>query len=408
MQDQNDFNQNNSIDPSFLPKDSNLYVRTMNSDLNNLKNQGGEALPYAQDPVTIKNSPQIPAAPETPINIPAADTNVAAPQVPFEQPIPVNQPPLESTPQSIPDFSNINSTIDPLPSVDAIPNPPAPTANTPFVENSFVAPSVEQPQSDSLMSCPIDNAPAVPDYSKMASPSFGSEQDPAMPNAEAPLFPSQELENQISKETPSLNNSLQTDNLSSDLNNLISPEGFSPISNVDPNTTKPGQKNKLMLPIIILGVLILFIVAYLIIRPSFFKPRVNVENIPGNNLLTPATTASTTKPNPFLMVKNDFTQSNLNIDISRSAEVVKQITDEAKTLGENQSFKIITPKIKDQFLTSQEILNAFVTNVPSDLSANIESPYLLYTYYGEFKPALGIVFSINPASTEKVAQTLLG
>lgn len=408
MQDQNDFNQNNSIDPSFLPKDSNLYVRTMNSDLNNLKNQGGEALPYAQDPVTIKNSPQVPAIPEVPINIPSADTNIIAPQVPFDQPIAINQPPTESMPQSIPDFSNINSSANPTPSIDAIPNQTPPAANIPFAENSFVDPGAEQPQFTEPTSCPINNTPAVPDYSKMAAPSFGSEQDPAMPNAEAPLFPSQELENQISKETPSLNNSLQTDNLSSDLNNLISPEGFSPISNVDPNTTKPGQKNKLMFPIIILGVLILFIVAYLIIRPSFFKPRVNVENIPGNNLLTPATTASTTKPNPFLMVKNDFTQSNLNIDISRSAEVVKQITDEAKTLGENQSFKIITPKIKDQFLTSQEILNAFVTNVPSDLSANIESPYLLYTYYGEFKPALGIVFSINPANTEKVAQTLLG
>jgi hypothetical protein len=408
MQDQNEFNKDNSIDPSFLPKDSNLYVRTMNSDLNNLKSQGGEALPYAQEPVSIKNPPQVPIAPEAPINIPAVDTNVAAPQVPFEQPIPVNQPPLESTPQSIPDFSNINSTIDPTPSVDAIPNPPAPTANTPFVENSFVAPSVEQPQLDSPMSCPIDNTPAVPDYSKMSSPSFGSEQGPVMPNIETPSLSNSTFGNETPTEVPDLNNSLETANLSSDLNNLISPEGFSPIANVDPNGTKPDQKNKLMIPIIALGVLILIIVAYLIIRPSFFKPRVSIENVPNNNLLTPAATVSTTKPSPFLMVKNDFTQSNLNIDISRSAEVVKQITDEAKTLGENQSFKIITPKIKDQFLTSQEILNAFVANAPADLSANIEAPYLLYTYYGEFKPALGIVFSISPTNTEKVAQTLLG
>jgi len=42
---------NNQIDPNFLPKDSNVYIRTMNADLDNLKNQGGETLPYVASPV---------------------------------------------------------------------------------------------------------------------------------------------------------------------------------------------------------------------------------------------------------------------------------------------------------------------------------------------------------------------
>ncbi|MCC7572038.1 MAG: hypothetical protein KO464_01460 [Candidatus Methanofastidiosum sp.] len=123
-------------------------------------------------------------------------------------------------------------------------------------------------------------------------------------------------------------------------------------------------------------------------------------------LVTP-TTVTTTKPNPFLLLRQGFLQSNLNIDISKSPEILKQITDEAKTLGAPQTFKVIAPIIKGQILSSAEILNAFINNTPAELKNGLGEKYILYAYYGEFKPSLGLVFTLKENQTDAVKRSFL-
>lgn len=408
MNNQNDFNNNsnNQVDPSFLPKDSNVYVRTMNSDLNNLKNQGGEALPYSQDAANI--------------NIPKEDL-AKAPPVAENMPTTQNFPPENySQPKPIESFSseanvaNPNMPVPQAPMSDLANQQPAPAPDLSSINlspdnHSLDNQNMPQNQADNLNPyAPSNNEIPQNNNFENIVPTADNIPNPNIsPTVETPYSGFNANNLNESKNIHDIKTSENTNNLSADLNNLITPEEFSPIANVNPNDSKPEGKNKLLIPVIFLAVLALIIMAYLIVWPRFFRPKVSLETNNNNHLLTPATTPTTTKPNPFLMVSNNFVQSNLTIDISKSAEITKQIVDEAKTLGSPQSFKIITPKIKDQFLSSQDILNLFIQNAPDELTNNLQSKYLIYAYYGEFKPALGIVFSINQNNVEAVKRSFM-
>lgn len=325
----------NQIDPNFLPKDSNVYIRTMNTDLNNLKNNGGEALPYVENP--INNNGFVPPVVE---NINPINTNqpISTPNINVEMPVPN----IET-----PNLSNLNTVVEPI-------------------------------------QAPIEPAPTTIDSIKEKINQLNIAPEP--------------------KPVPTNVNNLSS-HLNGNLNDLIMPEEFSPIASVEQTPSNGKGKNKIIILLAILIVAIILVLLFMfVIRPKMLTPNVSIKT-KQNNLLSPATsitTVTTTKPSPFLALNTGFQLNNLNIDISKSPEIVNQIKTEANSLLSPGEFKVITPKIKDQYMSSSEILNAFIDNAPLSLVNNLNEKYLIYSFYGEVHPALGLVFQINNNAIEEV------
>ena len=180
------------------------------------------------------------------------------------------------------------------------------------------------------------------------------------------------------------------------------------MANVDFNPTPVRNKNKLkiILPILCL-LIVLALVWMLIIRPKMLSPKVTFNPTTNTSLLSPATTVTTTKPSPFIMIKNGFQANSLDIDISKSPEIVAQIKAEANNVLLPGEFKVIIPTIKNQFLTSSEIVNAFVDNIPPSLSNNLMEKYLIYGFYGKVHPSLGIILTVNNDRLDQIKADFL-
>lgn len=324
---------NNQIDPNFLPKDSNVYIRTMNADLDNLKNQGGETLPYVASPVM-------------PNDFSSLENKV--PEVP--KPEPVN-------PALMPQGSNWTAPVNNV--FENVNIPPKPIENNPTTLDSIKE--------------KINNLNTVPEK-------------PVMPEV----------------------NNLSS-NLNSDLNNLMMPQEFNPMNDVGNNKTANKSKSKIVILGITFVVLIIVVLFVFVIRPRMLSPKVSFKSTMNGQLLpaTTVTSTTTTKPSPFIMLKSGFQLNNLEIDISKSPEIIKQIKDEANVLLSPNDFKVITAKVKNQFLSAGEVLNAFIDNVPTSLSNNLEGKYLVYSFYGEVHPALGLIFKINTSAVEQIKTDFL-
>ncbi len=137
------------------------------------------------------------------------------------------------------------------------------------------------------------------------------------------------------------------------------------------------------------------------------SPQVTYKPTTNTSLLAPATTVTTTKPSPFIMIKSGFQANNLDIDVSKSPEIVTQIKSEANNLLSAGELKVVVPKIKNQFLTSLEVVNAFVDNIPPSLLNNLNNKYLVYSFYGEVHPALGIVLTVNNEALDQIEADFL-
>ncbi|HRZ29231.1 MAG TPA: hypothetical protein P5052_00160 [Candidatus Paceibacterota bacterium] len=342
-------NTSEPIDPSFLPKDSNVYIRTMNTDLTDLKSRGGEALPYVETPSPINNMPSINVGQE------------------IAKPIdPINPPPIINPAPST-DFSNITQV----------------------------------------------NQPVSPNIGGMVDQSLNNEFNiPQTTNDHSTLEGIQSKINELNSGINNPNKNNTTDNLSANLNDslnkLIAPEEFSPLSNADLNSTPPKSKNKLLV-LVLLIILIVSLIAvwFFIIRPKMLSPKVSFKPTTNTSLLAPATTVTTLKPTPFITIKDGYQANNLDIDVSKSPEIVTQIRSEANNLLPVGEVKIIMPKIKNQFLTSSEIVNAFVDNIPPSLLNNLDEKYLVYSFYGEVHPALGIVLTVDNNGLDQIKADFL-
>jgi hypothetical protein len=48
-----------------------------------------------------------------------------------------------------------------------------------------------------------------------------------------------------------------------------------------------------------------------------------------------------------------------------------------------------------------------IKNVPQVLSDAVKTDYLVYTYYGEINPALGLIFDIDPSKLQDLTESML-
>ncbi|MFA5230032.1 MAG: hypothetical protein WC422_01055 [Candidatus Paceibacterota bacterium] len=195
-------NVSSPIDPDFLPKDSNVYIRTMNTDLTELKSRGGESLPYVETPTTVNNP--------LPVNMPAETIK------PQEMP---KTPPIPSINSSV-DFSNL-PTIDPV--AKPINNEPS-LATSPNLNDVFKE------------EAPVENHTTLEGIKSKIN------ELNTTPNT---------------TQNKSINN--LSSNLNGDINNLITPEEFSPMANVDFNPTPARNKNKLTIMLLILFLMVVLV-----------------------------------------------------------------------------------------------------------------------------------------------------
>lgn len=181
------------------------------------------------------------------------------------------------------------------------------------------------------------------------------------------------------------------------------PVGMSEFSTTE---AEPPQKNKL-LPFIIIGVLIVAVVAlgYFYLWPKFFEAKPAVTT---TTTTTVSTTTTTLTASPYPQVSGPFQKSLFNIEIS-SSDVVKAIKD--STLSEMAApgtFKILIPKVHNDALTNEEVVLSFIPQLPTRLKPYmLARKYLVYAYYGEVNPSLGLIIDIGEESKEEVKSVFL-
>lgn len=373
--------QNAQVDPSFLPKGSNVYIRTMNTDLSNLKNQGGEALPYVENPVVV---PEF----SSPVGPTMTTTDAPAPiAYPSPSPIPPTIPSVEAV-------APVAMTESPVAFMPTTP---------PEIKNDFSQNITANPEP---MIMPTE-IPVVNPIAEM--------QPSTLDNLKQKINELNPSLNPEPLKDVSLNNDpINIDNLSANLNtDLENPttfENIGLISDINPKGKEPKSKSKLILIAGALGLILLIAIIIFVIRPKMMSPKISLNPLEDKNNLTPPTTLVAEIPatlTPFLRINNPFEVSNLNIDISRLTQVTDQIKTEGNSLLAPNTFKVIVPKIKNEYLTSIEIANLLLENLPQSLITNLGEKYLLYAFYGEVHPALGIILQVKSDALESVKTELL-
>jgi hypothetical protein len=186
----------------------------------------------------------------------------------------------------------------------------------------------------------------------------------------------------------------------------FAPEAPAGISEFPTTETEPTQKNKL-LPFIIIGVLIMAVVAlgYFYLWPKFFKAKPVVTT---TTTTSTSTTTTTLAASPYPQVSGPFQKSLFNIEISGS-DVVKAIKDSVTSeMATPETFKILIPKVHNDALTNEEVVLSLIPQLPMRLKPYLLArKYLVYAYYGEVNPSLGLIIDIGEESKEEVKSIFL-
>jgi hypothetical protein len=169
---------------------------------------------------------------------------------------------------------------------------------------------------------------------------------------------------------------------------------------------EPPQKNK-FLPFIIIGVLIITVVAlgYFYLWPKFFQAKPVATTTTTTSTSTTTTTLATS---PYPQVSGPFQKSLFNIEISGS-DIVKAIKESALSeMAAPGTFKILIPKVHNDPLTNEEAVLSLIPQLPVRLQPYmLARKYLVYSYYGEVNPSLGLIIDIGVDSKEEVKSVFL-
>jgi len=367
--------QNQQFQP-FAPQESNIYIRTMADDTAKLQKGGGNFTPSMgnpQNPINLEKTwqesqppQQMPQMPQQPVTPPNEQQPFSAPSTTFGTPF---QP--EDQPMGASSVENLKQRIQNLASSQPVPE-----------ANPFYSP---QP--------PSEQPPFSPMPTQTPS-NIGGEQNLSfeMPN---PTIPQAGVQQPYIPQT----------------NGNIIPEPDIPRGAFEYPAAPLAKPKKKLIPILIIAlVAVVITVGYFYIWPSIIKPKVVTNPTITEPLTTIPLTPTTLPPivTPFPNLGGDFYTSKINIDITGAPVIIDDVMKEVANLAESGTFKIIVPKIKDEYLTAKEIFFTFIKNAPEEISSNIQDKYLVYAYYGEIHPALGLVFAFDKTKSDIVSAAFLG
>jgi len=139
-------------------------------------------------------------------------------------------------------------------------------------------------------------------------------------------------------------------------------------------------------------VLIIAVVAlgYFYLWPKFFQARPVVTTTTSTSIQTTTTTLAAS---PYPQISGPFQKSLFNIVEISGPDVVKSIKDEATSeLAPPGTFKILVPKVHNDPLTNEEVVLSLIPQLPVRLKPYmLARKYLIYSYYGEVNPSLGLI-----------------
>jgi len=187
----------------------------------------------------------------------------------------------------------------------------------------------------------------------------------------------------------------------------FSPEAPSPeLTEFSTPETPPSQKNRLLI-FIIIGVLIIAVVGlgYFYLWPKFFQAKPVVTPTTTTTIITTTTTLAVS---PYPQVSGPFQKSIFNIEINGS-DIVKAIKNAAMSeLASPGTFKILIPKVHNDSLTNEEVVLSFIPRLPMRLKPYLLArKYLVYAYYGEVNPSLGLIIDTGEENKEEIKSIFL-
>ena len=189
-----------------------------------------------------------------------------------------------------------------------------------------------------------------------------------------------------------------------------------------PSSPQPAKKFPFF--ILVAAVVIIGAVAgYLFIWPRLFKKTTVITPTTTSVVATEITTTTlslspttvtllppTTVPtvSPFLPIGGVYQKNPFSVNIT--GEIVLQaIKDVAK--AENApagTFKILIPQVHGDPLKSEEVILSLIPKLPERLKPYLLGrPYLVYTYYGETNPALGLIVDVGTENVDATKEVFL-
>ncbi len=166
-----------------------------------------------------------------------------------------------------------------------------------------------------------------------------------------------------------------------------------PASELSGIPTPPSKKN--FLPFIIIGALVIGGVAlgYFLLWPKIFAPKKVTQVVTTTTTTTSTTTTTTLPPSPYISIGSPYFKSFVDLKVTGSvviSQIKESATNESSPAG---TFKILIPKVKGIALTDEEVILSLIPKLPQELKPFLlgDKKFLLYVYYGEVNPSLGLI-----------------
>ncbi|MDD5760827.1 MAG: hypothetical protein PHF45_02150 [Candidatus Pacebacteria bacterium] len=174
-----------------------------------------------------------------------------------------------------------------------------------------------------------------------------------------------------------------------------------------PESTPSGKK-KNFVPLIIIAILIIAggLLGYFYLVPLLFGEK---ETMVTTTTTTETTTTTTiVVSSPYPQISGPFQKSVFNVEISGPLVVEAIKSAAVAELSSPDTFKILIPKVHDDPLTNEEVVLSLIPQLPQRLHPYfLARKYLVYVYYGEVNPSLGLIVDIGEENKAEVKSVFL-
>ena len=183
----------------------------------------------------------------------------------------------------------------------------------------------------------------------------------------------------------------------------ISPAEFPDIS-----SAPPPPKSR-FLPVVIIFALLIggALAGYFLFGKKLLGPKEDTAS-PAITTTTTTTTTATLPPSPYIQISQPYDISPFKITVIGQPIVSALKQAATQETASPQTFKVLIPKIKEQALTGEEAILSLIPQLPDRLKPFVLArKYLVYAYYGEVNPSLGLIIDIGAENKEEVKSTFL-
>jgi len=170
----------------------------------------------------------------------------------------------------------------------------------------------------------------------------------------------------------------------------------------------PPAKKSNLIPLLIIGILVIgaVLLGYFFLWPLFRKEK--VTPITTTTITGETTTTTTIVYSPYPQISGPFQKAIVEVKVS--GDIVKDAVRSAalSELASPDTFKVLIPKVHNDPLTNEEVVLSLVPQLPTRLHPYLLArKYLIYTYYGEVNPSLGLIIDIGEENRENVKSIFL-